>query len=77
MEKLRLSLKQKWFNNKKTVMTKLKDDSIMTFGKYKGYTLENMPANYLIWLYENNKCFGPLKVYIVDNLDFLRMEAKE
>lgn len=47
---------------------KMNDNSIMPFGKYKGDRLIYVPDNYLIWLYEENKCFGALKQYIKENL---------
>lgn len=28
----------------------------MPFGKYKGWTFEETPANYLIWLYDQDWC---------------------
>lgn len=34
---------------------KLTDDSIMPWGKYKGETLEDVPASYLLWLEDNIK----------------------
>ena len=34
---------------------KLTDESIMPWGKYKGETLENIPASYLLWLEDNIK----------------------
>ena len=52
------------------------DESLMPFGKFKGEKLANVDASYLIWLYENNKCFGELKAYIKDNLDVLQSEIK-
>lgn len=52
------------------------DNSIMTFGKYKGEKLCNVPAKYLLWLYYNG-CYGELKEYIVDNLDVLEKERDE
>jgi uncharacterized protein (DUF3820 family) len=52
------------------------DNSIIDFGKYKGQKLCNIPANYLIWLYEENKCFGGLKAYIKNNIDVLKSEIK-
>lgn len=58
-------------------MEKLNDGSIMPWGKYKGHLMENVPANYLIWLYENDKCDKRVKDYIIENLDFLKMEIKE
>jgi uncharacterized protein (DUF3820 family) len=44
------------------------DNSIMPFGKYKGDTMANIPASYLLWLYENNKCYGDVKNYIKENM---------
>jgi uncharacterized protein (DUF3820 family) len=58
-------------------MEKLTDESIMPWGKYKGYSMENVPASYLIWLYENDKCDELVKDYIVDNLEFLKLEVKQ
>jgi uncharacterized protein (DUF3820 family) len=50
----------------------LNDNSSMPFGKHKGDRLINVPASYLLWLYENNKCSGELKQYIEDNLDAIK-----
>jgi uncharacterized protein (DUF3820 family) len=52
------------------------DESIMPFGKYKGEKLANVPDEYLLWLYENGKCFGELKLYIKENLDVISVEIK-
>lgn len=52
------------------------DKSIMPFGKWKGKTLANVPAQYLMWLYTENKCYGELKAYIKDNLDALKTELR-
>jgi hypothetical protein len=38
--------------------------------------LTNVPADYLIWLYENNKCSNDVREYIEDNLEVLRFEIK-
>ena len=54
----------------------MNDESIITFGKYKGEKLANVPANYLIWLYDENKCFGEIKDYIKENIEVLREEIK-
>jgi len=58
-------------------MVSLNDDSLMPWGKYKGYNMANVPASYLLWLYDNNKCDGQVKDYILDNLSFLREEYKK
>ena len=52
------------------------DESIMPFGKYKGEKMANIPPDYLLWLYENGKCYGEVHKYIVDNLDVLKSEIE-
>lgn len=52
------------------------DESIMPFGKYKGEKMADVPADYLLWLYENNKCGGEVKAYIEDNLQVIKDEIK-
>lgn len=54
----------------------MKDDSLMPFGKYKGEKMANIPADYLLWLYENGKCYGEVKEYIKDNWEVLQTEIK-
>lgn len=53
----------------------LTDESLMPWGKYKGYQMINVPAKYLLYMYENNKCYGSVKDYIEDNLDFIKKGA--
>ena len=53
------------------------DDSLMTFGKYQGQKLANIPASYLLWLYDNNRAYPKLKAYIIENMDALRKEIEE
>jgi uncharacterized protein (DUF3820 family) len=50
------------------------DESIMLFGKYKGEKLANVPASYLLWLFNEGKCYGELRAYIVDNMDAIKAE---
>ena len=57
-------------------LAELTDESIMPFGKYQGKKMANVPAHYLIWLYDNNKCNKEVRTYIVDNLDVLKVEIK-
>ena len=49
----------------------------MTFGKYIGTAIEDVPAWYLIWIYDNKKCPKNYMEYIKDNLDELYQELKE
>ena len=51
------------------------DDSIMPFGTHKGKKLEDVPAQYLLWLYDQ-EIDGELKDYIEDNIEVLHKQAK-
>lgn len=57
-------------------MSKLTDNDPMPFGIHKSEKMANVPAKYLIWLYENNKCSGPVRSYIEENLTVLKQEIK-
>lgn len=50
------------------------DNSKMPFGKYKGEKMANVPASYLIWIFENNKCSPEVAKYIAENLDVIKAE---
>ena len=52
------------------------DESLMPWGKYKGEKIANVPASYLLWLYDNQKCTGEIKLYIRNNLEGLKQEAE-
>lgn len=52
------------------------DEDLMPFGKYKGNKMANVPANYLLWLYDMDKCYGVVKSYVKENEDVLRLEVK-
>ena len=53
----------------------LTDESLMPFGMHKGTKMANVPAKYLLFLYDNNKCTSQVKDYIVENLDVLKLEV--
>lgn len=55
---------------------KLTDSSLMPYGKYKGDKMINVPAFYLLWLFENNKCGKDVADYVKENLDVLKHETK-
>jgi len=55
---------------------KLEDESVMPYGKYQGKKMKDVPASYLIWLFEYGKCNWEVRGYIVENLDVLREEVK-
>lgn len=52
----------------------MEDTDIMPWGIHKGKQMADVPASYLLWLYENGKCFGSVKLYIHDNLEVIRVE---
>jgi len=61
----------------------LTDESPMPFGKYKGTEMANVPADYLMWLYNQRpgmKPFGreaqAVRDYTMENMDALKKEMK-
>jgi uncharacterized protein (DUF3820 family) len=55
----------------------MEDTDLMPWGIHKGKEMQDVPASYLVWLLEENKCSGDVKLYIEDNLDVLRKEIKK
>ena len=55
--------------------TELTDESSMPWGKHQGVPMADVPADYLIWLWDNNKCSGAVKAYIKENLEVLKQEV--
>lgn len=53
---------------------KMTDNSLMPYGKHKGQKMANVPPDYLIWLFENNKCTPEVAKYIAENLDVIKAE---
>jgi hypothetical protein len=54
----------------------LTDKSLMPFGEHKGKALANVPARYLIYIFENFTLHDNLKTYIKKNKDVLEAEVK-
>jgi uncharacterized protein (DUF3820 family) len=52
------------------------DESMMPFGKHKGEKMANVPPDYLLWIYDNGKCYGEVRKYIADNLEVLKSEIE-
>ena len=50
------------------------DNSVMPFGKYAGQKMANVPPEYLLWIFENNKCSAEVAKYIADNLEVIKSE---
>ena len=64
-------------SNHNQTTTELTDTSIMYFGKYKGRELQDVPAQYLLWLHEFGNPDKKLRIYIEDNMDVLQKEMNE
>lgn len=58
-------------------MEVLTDECLMPTGKYKGYKMEDVPAWYLLWLYDQKMCPQNVKDYIDDNRQVLEMQSAE
>lgn len=52
------------------------DSTPMPFGKYMGKPMINVPAVYLLFLYNDGCTHAGVRQYINDNLDALKKEAK-
>lgn len=52
------------------------DYDLMPFGKYKGYELIEVPAEYLLSILKSGEATGELKQYIEDVKDILELEMK-
>ncbi len=59
--------------------TKLTDESAMPFGKHKGEKMENVPARYLLWLWEDGHWSkpAPLHDYIAESFSALSQESRD
>ncbi len=53
---------------------KLTDKDPMPFGVHKGIKMANVPAKYLIWIYEQNL---DVMSYIKENMDAIRLELNK
>lgn len=54
------------------------DNSVMPWGIHKGKRMINVPAKYLLFLFDNGKCSDPfVRDYIIENIEVLRSEARE
>lgn len=57
----------------------MNDHSIMPFGKHKGKSLINVPADYLLWFIDQDwsDAWPELVKYIKDNMPAILSEVKE
>lgn len=67
-------------------MATLTDDDLMPFGKYKGKKMGGVPANYILYMYEEIRHIAPNKrnlnqamfvKYAEENKQVLEKQAKE
>lgn len=58
-----------------TTTAPLTDRDLMPFGKYRGKALANVPAAYLLWLYNEGCNHEGVRKYIINNLDVLQRET--
>ena len=58
-------------------MKRLTDESPMPYGKYKGRPMEDVPADYLIWLVDNQRASPEVMGYVEENREVLNKEIKE
>jgi uncharacterized protein (DUF3820 family) len=52
----------------------LTDEDLMPWGKYEGVPMEDVPAQYLLWCYHNDKISDEVKEYVEENMDALEKE---
>ena len=52
------------------------DYDLMPFGKYKGYELGDVPAEYLLEILRSGEAQGELKEYIQDVKEILEVEVQ-
>jgi len=49
----------------------LGDMDLMPYGKYKDMPMKDVPAEYLLFLSDNNKCNKSVRAYVTDNWERL------
>lgn len=60
-------------------MKPLSDTDAMPFGKYKGEPMQDVPASYLHWLWQEiqNDKMNPVADYIRNNIEALKKECPD
>lgn len=56
-------------------MKKLEDDDKMPWGKYKGTLMGDVPAEYLLYMFDKGLNTSPVKTYIIENKKLLETEV--
>lgn len=55
----------------------LTDESIMWYGIHRHKKMEDVPAGYLIYCYDTNKCPPNVRVYVQENREVLDKQYQE
>lgn len=55
----------------------LNENSIMSYGMYEGKQLKDVPADYLLWLYYNDRASKEIEEYVERNIEALEKKAFE
>ncbi len=58
-----------------TIASVITDNTPMPFGKFMGKPMIEVPAKYLLWLYNEGCNHDGVRQYLINNLDALRKEA--
>lgn len=51
------------------------EGTIMWFGRHKGKSFAQVPADYFLWLYDQANVDPKIRAYVEANLDSLKQEA--
>lgn len=55
----------------------LSDQDLMSFGKHKGEKMEDVPASYLLWLWNEGISHQGVKEYITESFSALEKECPD
>lgn len=53
------------------------DKSLIPFGKHKGKCMEDVPASYLLWLWNENVSNLDVRAYIQESMSALTLECPD
>lgn len=59
------------------IMLVITENSPMPYGKYKGKKIKDLPADYLLWLYYNNRAIMAIRSYVGKHIRELEQQALE
>lgn len=55
----------------------MNDNDLMPNGIHKGKKMSSVPAEYLLWVFDNDKCSKDVRAYILDVMEALQTEVKQ